>query len=87
MITSRYRTALLKRHEDGPDTITHAGHTVKSAKKLDEEERAVYDAQPTITRCAVCDWVFVGTAAEGRNAFLKHAKTKHRRTRRDRGNP
>ena len=31
--------------------------------------------QPCLTRCAFCDWLHLGTVAEGQQAHLEHRKT------------
>lgn len=56
-------------------------------------EQAAYDAFPVTVRCALCpEWIFQGTAAEGRTAALAHRKelhpklTRKRRAKRHLGN-
>jgi hypothetical protein len=45
--------------------------------EINEQLREIYDAQPTVTRCALCPWTFEGTAAGGRLAAALHRRDAH----------
>lgn len=51
----------------------------KTHSQLTREHDEWRDQQPQTSRCAQpgCDWVFVGTAGEGRTAFAEHLRTAH----------
>lgn len=60
----------------------------KPAAQVRAEEAERRDAQPVVTRCALCDWFFDGTASEGREQAREHRATVHglvnvRRTKRN----
>lgn len=57
-------------------------HLGKRNALMREEEQAAYDAMPTITRCAFCDWTHEGTAGEGRAAALQHRSRAHPKLKR-----
>lgn len=51
---------------------------MNDAQRLREVEQALQDAVPTFTCCAFCpDWSYSGTAADGREAALRHRLESH----------
>jgi hypothetical protein len=60
--------------------MTVKGHGVgggKSAAAMREEQNTAIDNMPMITRCALCDWLYEGTALEGRELAKGHRRVHH----------
>jgi hypothetical protein len=56
------------------------GHGVgggKSAAEMREAQQTNLDNMPTTTRCALCNWVYEGTALEGRELAKGHRRVHH----------
>lgn len=58
--------------------MTFAGG--KRVGEIEAAYRAVMDAQPAVSRCALCDWQTEGTAASCREAFAVHRAHVHPET-------
>lgn len=57
---------------------THSPDGSKTVSQMVRESEVWRDLQPQTTRCQHCpDWVFVGTAADAREAFAQHLRDVH----------
>jgi hypothetical protein len=49
----------------------------KAASEMQAEHQTNLDNMPTTTRCALCNWVYEGTAYEGRELAKGHRRVHH----------
>ena len=54
--------------------LSRPNQPISRALKLERESR---DSAPMTTRCAHCNWTFLGTAGQGREAAIDHRTLDH----------